>query len=299
MKKVDVTNSIWSTAENQKLAVFIKEFRLNPSVESDIFQEITELIWQDGVCYPIFFAAIPYLIEIASNLEIEASKDLWNYLGCWISTHKKYRCEVSKEVLECFDLSLKCAEEACIKQIISVEKLEETDAQYLYASLFAFAGHRLGYMTMSGYKDDFAGTSVTECKNGHLNDVTVYNSGIVAYEEEEKPCNIVKIDVNDIPLKAEKDNKWQLLEGRIQRGIDNKNTSKEVRSHLELAKMIISKGVTSRLSIKYAFSLYGSLLYCNGSVEAAMRAFHGWDEIACIECGEKFVFADGWCDDKW
>lgn len=299
LNKVDFTNKIWDTLDNQKLISLIKDFDLNPSVESDVFQEITELIWGDGVCNPIFFVAIPYLIDIASRLQIKESKDLWSYLGCWISTHEKYRCNVSEEVLEYFDSSLKYAEETCIKQITSVEKLDETDALYLYASLFAFAKHKLGYMTMSGYKDDFEGVSVAECPRGHLNDVTVYNSGIVAYEKGQKPCCITMLEVTDIGLEAEKNNKWVLFEERIQQEIDNENTSNEVKSHLELSKSIINKGVTSQLLTKYAFSLYGSLLYCNGSIDISMRIFHGWDEITCIKCGEKFIFADGWCEDKY
>ena len=195
-----------------------------------------------------------------------------------------------------FDNSLKRAEKACIEQIALAEKIDETDAQYLYASLFA--RHRLGYMTVGGYKDDFAGTSITECPQGHLIDVTVYNSGIVAYDEKEVPCKIKMANMIDIrPDKQE--NKWELFEKKIQQGINDKNTSQEVKSHLELAKLIIKKGVDSKLNIRYAFSLYGSLLYCNGSIDASMRAFNGLDDIVCLHCGQKFVFADGWCEDKF
>ena len=88
------------------------------------------------------------------------------------------------------------------------------------------------------------------------------------------------------------------MEEKIQMVIDNENTDKEVKAHLQLSKDILSRGVDSRLDIKYAFSVYGSMLYCNGSVDAGMRVFHGLDEITCTECGKKFVFADGWCEDK-
>lgn len=298
LNKIDFNNKIWDTSYNQKLVVLIKAFELTPSVESDTFEELTDLIWQDGVCEPVFFAAIPYLIEIAAGLRIEDSKDLWSYLGCWIATHEKYRHGVSEEVLKYFDVSLKYAEEACIQQIICVEKLDDTDAWYLYAGLFVFARHRLGYMTMSGYMGDFAGTSVAKCKKGHLNDVTVYHSGIVPYDEKEKPCKITMPEVTDIDIEVNKNNHWNLFGERIQQAIEHESTSDEIKAHLELSKNIIHKGVTSQLLMKYAFSLYGSLLYCNGSVEASMRAFHGWDEITCIECGKKFIFAEGWCEDQ-
>lgn len=299
MNKWDFNSKVWDTWENQQLKNLVNNFEKNPYVTSDVFRKITELIWEEGTCYPMFFVTIPYLIEIASKLKIEESKDLWSYLGCWISTHGKYRTGVPEEVLECFDFSLKYAEEACIKQILSVEKLDEEDAQYLYASLFAFAKHRLGYMAMSGYKDDFAGTSIAKCPKGHLNDVTVYNSSIVPYEEKEKPCNITMLEKIDIDYEKQENNKWGLFEKRIQRKINNEDTSTAVRSHLELSKNIIQKGISSNLNMKYAFSLYGSLLYCNGSVNASMRIFHGLDEIACVVCGEKFIFADGWCEDQY
>lgn len=299
LNKVDFTDKIWDTPENQNLIALLKEFEQYPHVASDAFGEITDFIWDAGTCYPMFFVTVPYLIEIVSGLEIETSKDLWSYLGCWIATQEKYRDGVSEEVLACFDSSLKQAEESCIEQIISVEKFDETDAQYLYASLFAFAKHRLGYMTMSGYKDDLAGTSIAECPQGHLCDVTVYNSGIVAYEEEEKPHNIGVPRTAGINCDGQQNKKWMLFEKRIQREIDNENTSEAVKSYLELSKNILKRGVDSQLDIKHAFSLYGSLLYCNGSFDAAMRVFHGLDEIICPECGEKFIFADGWCEDKY
>lgn len=299
MNKLEFTSKVWDTLENQQLKNLISNFDLHPYVSSDAFQKITGLIWEEGTCYPMFFVTIPYLIEIASRLKIEESKDLWGYLGCWISTHDKYRSGVSKEVLECFDSALKYAEEACIKQILSVEKLDEADAQYLYASLFAFAKHRLGYMAMSGYKDDLAGTSIAKCPKGHLNDVTVYNSGIVPYEEKERPCNIAMLKKIDIAYERQESNKWELFEKRIQREIDNENTSTAVKSHLELSKNIIQKGISPKLNMKYAFSVYGSLLYCNGSFNASMRVFHGLDELVCVECGEKFIFAEGWCEDQY
>ncbi len=299
MNTINFTNEVWNRPENLKLKELVRKFKLNPYVPSDVFGEITDLIWDAGTCYPMFFVVIPHLIEIASRLKIDESKELWAYLGDWVSTHEKYREGITEDVLKCFDLSLQFAEKACIEQITSVEKLDDTDAQYLYASLFAFVKHRLGYMTMGGYMDAWEGTSVAECPRGHLNDVTVYNSGIAAYEEEEKPCNIKEVETMDIVLEKRKDNEWRRFEKRIQQEIDNKKTGKEVKSHLELSKYIIERGVDSQLPMRYAFSLYGSLLYCNGSIDAGIRVFHGLDEITCAECGEKFVFADGWCEDRW
>lgn len=299
IEKINLDSDIWSAAENKQLKSLIEEFALHPYVESDLFREIADCIWESGTCYPMFFVAIPYLVEIAAKFELDDSKALWQYLGCWVSTHEKYRNIVSEEILECFDNSLQYAEEVCIKQLASSELLKETDAQYLYASLFAFARHRLGYMSMSGYKDDFVGTSIAKCPNGHLNDVSIYNSGIVAYEEDESPRSIVDIGEVDIDDEITTNNYWRLFETTIQEKMTDMTTERDVRSHLELAKKIIRKGINPNLRMSYAFSLYGSLLYCAGAHDAGMRIFHGWDEIVCAECGEKFVFADGWCEDEF
>lgn len=299
LKKVDLNHQIWSTSDNVNVIQLIDDFVKNPSIESETFENIVDCIWDAGVCKPIFFAIIPYLIEVASKLEFKRSKDLWCYLGSWISVHKKYREGISAEVLELFDFALTYAEEQCINQIVLEGKLDNVDAQYLYASLFAFAKHRLGYMTMGSYKDDIGGTSITACKLGHLNTVTVYNSGIVPYENEEYPRSIALVDVRNLKLEKEEKNFWLCFNHHIQEKLNDSNLSKEIKSHLELSQLIIRYGVTPQLPIKYAFSLYGSLLYCNGSYEEGCRVLHGWDKITCRVCGEKFVFADGWCEDIW
>lgn len=297
VKKIGYDNKIWNTLEKERVIDLIEKFRVNPVVESDVFEELVDYIWDSGTCKPLFFAVIPHIIEIASVNDFEAAKDLWCYLGNWIATHEKYREGISDEVLECFDLALACAEERCINQIVSADQMSNIDAQYLYASLFAFAKHRLGYMTMSSYKDDIAGTSIAVCQNGHLNDVTIYNSGIVPYEMAECPHNVREVYINDIKIEDREDNPWILLGKKIQKGLAIQSTSKEIVSHLKLAQEIIRHGVTPNLSMKYAFSLYGSLLYCNGSFSEGMRILHGWDEFTCLQCGEKFIFADGWCED--
>lgn len=297
VKKIGYNNKIWNTSGGGRVIDLIEKFSITPVVESDVFEELVDYIWDSGTCKPLFFVVIPYIIEIASVNDFKVTKDLWCYLGSWIATHEKYREGISDDVLECFDLALVHAEERCIEQIVLVAQISNIDAQYLYASLFAFAKHRLGYMTMSGYKDDIAGTSIAVCQNGHLNDVTVYNSGIVPYEKTECPRNVREVYIKDIKIEDRKDNPWIFFEKKIQKGLEDQSISKEIISHLKLAQEIIRHGVTPSLSMKYAFSLYGSLLYCNGSFNEGVRILHGWDEFTCLQCGEKFIFADGWCED--
>lgn len=298
MRKIELDDSIWGELGIQNLPELINEFEKNPEVDSEIFYELVDCIWDAGTCEPAFFAAIPHLIDIASKLEFCRAKDLWSYLGSWISTHKKYCEEVPEEILDMFYSSLRYAEKVCIESIFKAGKLSDIDAVYLYAGLFAFSKHDLGYMTMSGYKDDLEGTSVAKCENGHLNDVTVYNSGIVAYEEKELPSSITAPDLDSINYHFEKrdDNPWLLFEEGIQKLIKIDSISKEIKAHLRLSELIVKHGVKPDLPVKYAFSLYGSLLLCNGSIDESNRIFHGWDKIICQECGQEFIFADGWCE---
>lgn len=62
--------------------------------------------------------------------------------------------------------------------------------------------------------------------------------------------------------------------------------------------MILDKGISPKLPMKFAFSLCGSLLYCEGSVELANRLFHGWDILICQTCGVHFQFSEHWCENN-
>ena len=299
VKKIEYTHKIWNMSENNNICCLIEEFAQEPDTESEIFEEITDCIWDSGSCKPIFYAVIPYLIEIASNLDYNAAKDLWCYLGSWISVQDKYRNDISGDVLELFDLSLKTAQKECIRQIVSVEKIETDDALYLYAGLFAFAKHRIGYMTMGSYKDDIVGVSTTKCRLGHLNDVMVYNSGIVPFDHEECSHDVPMAEFKSSEGNSDPQNPWIDFLDKFENVLNYGEVSEEIKSHLLLAESIVKSGITSALPMRYAFSLYGSLLYCNGSHDEGKRILHGWDKIICDECGEEFVFADGWCEDIW
>jgi hypothetical protein len=226
----------------------LEAFSQNTSAESEKFNELMDYIWDAGVCLPPFYAVIPHLIDITAKQTFEIAKDLWIYIGSWISVQEKFRSGIPDELLNCFDLSLKYAEKVCARVLSEQEKISEVDAIYLYSGLFAFSGHAFGYMTLSAYKDDMEGTSIAKCDEGHLNDITVYNSGIVPYEREEKPHIIVS--------------------------------------------------VTTSLPMKFAFSLCGSLLYCEGSVDLSSRIFHGWDVLKCQSCGEEYQFSEHWCENN-
>ena len=70
MDKINFTNKIWDSPENQRLKELIEEFELNPYVTSDTFQELMSLIWEDRTCYPVFFIIIPYMIDNEINRDM-------------------------------------------------------------------------------------------------------------------------------------------------------------------------------------------------------------------------------------
>lgn len=117
--------------DNKILIELLVLFEKDPNTNSDVFFEIKDNIWEEGTCYPDFYIMVPQLIRIASSLDISISKDLWSYLGCWISTQKYYRKDVCGEILDDFDKVLEYAEKECINQICTIEKFDVELCQYL------------------------------------------------------------------------------------------------------------------------------------------------------------------------
>lgn len=295
MNKLEFDRKYWDFYDKE-IPTLIKKFSLNANTETEEFRKLMGYIWDAEVCLPPFYAVIPHLIYITSNETFEIAKDLWCYVGAWVSIQSKYRLGVPEEILVCFDDSLKYAESACIKILAEQRSIPEEDAAYLYPALFAFAGHAFGIMALSDYKDGAEGTSLAKCDNGHLIDVTVYDSGIVPYEQEEESRIVPAPDLDcfEYPFAKEKENSWSCLMPKIQRAILSKDTSNRIISHMKLSLLILEYGVTPDLPMKFAFSLCGSLLYSERAIDLADRMFHGWDIVKCKICGNEFQFSDHW-----
>ena len=118
----------------------------------------------------------------------------------------------------------------------------DLDAQYLYASLFSFIKHRLGYMTLASYKDDLVGTSISKCPDGHMNDFSIYNTCIVEYEGEEKACNVTGVEYSLEEFPEKRYNPWRIFLHRFLNIIDSEEISPEIKSHFKLSALIVSRG---------------------------------------------------------
>lgn len=71
--------------------------------------------------------------------------------------------------------------------------------------------------------------------------------------------------------------------------IDNRmqtETSSSIKSHLKIAAKVLEQGVTGKLPMRFAFSVYGSLLYCNGCINSANLFFMGGTKWYALSAGK-------------
>ena len=298
MIKLEFDSKYWCLYD-KKIPELLNRLSQNADTVTEEFKELMGYIWDAEVCLPPFYAVIPHMIYIAAKETFEISKALWSYIGSWVSIQDKFRSGIPEDILTCFDNSLEYAEKECAKTLSEQKNIPEEEASYLYPALFAFSGHAFGIMALSAYKDGTEGTSLVKCDNGHLNDVTVYDSGIVPYEQDEEHHIIPTVisDCFEYPLEKKNKNNWKCLVPKVQRAILSKDIPDNISSHLKLSLLMLENGVTPNLLMKFAFSLCGSLLYSEGAIDLASRMFHGWDMVKCEICGEEFQFSDHWCDD--
>jgi hypothetical protein len=296
INKLELGHALWKNLDEKELPSLLHAFSGAPDTDTTIFSDLQDCIWDSGTCKSGLYYAFPHLVEIAAAQEFSAAKELWCYLGCWASSQEYFREPVPDAILKWFDESLSYAEETCAAAIAQEQELDEYFSSYLFACLFAFARHDFGRMTMSGYKDSEEGTSAAKCQNGHIQALTVYDSSSVAYDEKEqaKPVPEVPGDSFDFEFIKRAENPWGHFEPVINGFVGDLSIPEEIRTHLRLAQLIVRNGVSPDLPMRFAFSLYGSLLFCYGNHELANRAFHGWDVLECPICGNTYIFANHW-----
>lgn len=291
-----MSSDFFNMLENEMVVECIEKFRIDACI--DTLLDIKDYIWEEGTCYPDFYIIIPQIIYQIKDLNISESKDYWEYIGSWVATQNYFRNNINEEILFQFDNSLKVAEYECMSRICNLEKINDVDAEYLYLALFSFAKHRLGYMALGNYRDAIEGTSIARCSKNHISDFTVFDTGIVKYEEDEQPCEIASVEVDDENVLEETDNPWMQFAYKFEKILDSGELEDNIKSHFLMSLVTLKKGISPELDMKKAFSLYACMLYSNGSISESMRVFHAYDTVSCEECGEKFIFAEGWCEDN-
>lgn len=296
MEKIEFSHPFWKNDDTQLIADLIGKL-WEEKDNDNIILDIDDLVRENDERMPVLYGIIPYIVEIAVNKEAEEAIKIWTYLGCWVYNQNLFRTGIDTFVLKCFDEALKNAEVKLCEYLSKGYKLNESDLEYLYACLFAFAGHDFGCIVVDPFRDYEEGAALARCPNGHLNEFAVYDNGIFLYDEKERKRGLPAVPMGEFayPLEKEQQNSWKILMPLIDNRMQTE-TSSSIKSHLKIAAKVLEQGVTGKLPMRFAFSVYGSLLYCNGCINSANRFFHGWDEVVCPVCGEKYVFADYWCD---
>jgi len=295
MLKLELDSKFWGLYD-EKIPGLLESYSQNISTDTNEFDEIRDYIWDAGACEPPFYAVIPHMIYFASNVDFEIAKELWSNIGIWVSRQENFRTGVPEDVLSIFDSSLRYAEKKCAEVLAEQNQIAHDDARYLFPSLFSFSKHAFGYMALGSYKDETEGTDVATCSQGHEDEFTIFDTGIVPYGVEEEYHIIAPVDSKDFeyPFEKSHDNNWSGFLDIIDNKISSDTIPDNILSHLKLARIILENGVTPNLPMRFAFSLCGSLLYCQSTEDSASRMFHGWDMVKCTTCGEEYLFCDHW-----
>jgi len=299
LNKIDFSSAYWDMLGASEIPKLIKDFSKNCDVKSETFLRLSvDEIWNDGECFPAFFIAVPYLVEMAAESKFEVAREIWSQLGYCIPYQDANRSEIPNEVLICFDEALKYGESQLIEALIQNKSEILSDAYNLIPALFSFANHRAGKLTSSNYfLDPTCGDATVSCNNDHINEVFIFAKGLSLSDKPFKNSKMIPCVSNEdfqMNLDIQNLNPWKLFGSQMEEVLKSSDISEEIRTHLLLAKKIVESGITASLPMRFAFSLCGSLFYWCGDVELALRAYHGWDTITCPVCGQSFRFADYW-----
>ena len=295
MKKIELSHNFWKNYDTKLISDLIEKL-WEENDNDNIILDIDDLVRENDERMPIMYGIVPYIIEIAVKKETKETKKIWNYLGCWVFNQKQFRSGVNKVVLECFDEALKIAEISLCEFLSKGYKMNESELENLYTCLFVFAGHDFGRMVVDTFRDYEEGYATARCKNGHLNEFAVFDNGIFCYNENEREKYFPLVSPSELeyPFEKEQKNNWKVFLPLIENCMQTE-TSLAIKSHLRITMIVLEQGITDKLPMRFAFSVCGSLLYCNGCINCANRFFHAWDKVVCPVCGEEYIFADYWC----
>ena len=69
-----LSNMYFEKLNNKEVAELLHLFEKNPDTESDVFLDLKDCIWQEGICNHDFYIVTPQLIRIAANIDFSVSK---------------------------------------------------------------------------------------------------------------------------------------------------------------------------------------------------------------------------------
>lgn len=306
LNQIPLNSHLWNQLEigclenRQTTQELLLQFAENPDTESELFLELHGRIFDSNTCLSVFYLALPYLIDIADKAPLPSALELWAWLGSFLAEGVQRREDLPAEVLTVYEEWLHYGAEECLNLICQKDISDASDLPHLLATPLAMINPAFGYVSSSAVKDDMGYDTelAATCPKGHICSYTLTDSEIsnalghqgtapssCLYEKESSEMAQVEINI------------WTSLSTEL------KHSSTANRLYADLAQKIGEKGITANTPVPLTLILYGCLLEHFGLDETdhqlAQRCFHLMNIVTCPECGEEFIFADGWREYTW
>ena len=264
---------------------------------SEVFGDLLDAIYQQYSCCEAAYAVLPYLVELGLKLHNGSDPDLWIYVGQMAGTCKG---PVDRaEFMSTYKAALDAAQGHWIKVLLESSQDLRT-LYYLSVATIALTQNPLGKLVMDNLFPDKYAESTAVCPFCAQNvSVACFESGYVVRlsvsKRPEPPSPPIPLSApRKSVLPQASPNPWQAVASALTDFMSSAELPAGSIEHLQAARELADRGLTSQSDPALVFSLLGSLLILRGHPEAGMRYLHAWDSIACSECGRSFIFADRW-----
>lgn len=298
MGKIAFGHEAWRQAENVHMepAIWelVEQFQECPdtSMDSDVFAELCERICESNTIYPAFYLVFPYLVDIVMGLDAGQARDLWEWMGAWISeSYQPYASKQPREVMEVYRESLAAAEKAVLNFISRYDFSScGNSIHYLLGAPFAFVKPEFGYLSTMF---DTELQEETVCPAGHMETYTIRKNGMK--------------DSSGRSVLRQADS-WEGIRGQID-GMPVRNANPWVRllpligtfeacEAKTVAEAVCRKGLGRETPFQAAVFLYLYLLQNisrdREDIRFSKLCFQMFQKVSCPVCGAGFAFIDGW-----
>lgn len=298
MRKIALGHEAWRQAENAPMepAIWelVEQFQECPdiSMDSDVFAELCERICESNTIYPAFYLVFPYLVDIVMGLEAGQARQLWEWMGAWISeSYQPYASKLPREVMETYRESLATAERAVLDFISRYDFSScGNSIHYLLGAPFAFVRPEFGYLSAMF---DTELIEETACPAGHMETYTIRRKGMKdssgrSVSPQEDSWEGIRGQLDRMPVRNA--NPWARLLPLI--GTFEDCEAKSV------AEAVCKKGLGTEAPFQAAVFLYLYLLQNisrdKGDTQFSKLCFQMFQKVSCPVCGASFAFIDGW-----
>ena len=297
MRKIAWGHEAWMQAEDahSEPAIWelVEQFQECPdtSTDSDVFMELCERICESNTIYPAFYLVFPYMVDIVTREPEEAARELWMWMGAWLSdSYQSYASKMSEVVMEVYRESLIVAEVAVLDFISRHDFSSYVDFHYLLGAPFAFVRPKFGYLSTvldTEFEEE------ASCPGGHIESYNIRRKGIT--DSSDRYVSVREISWKEIRVLLEKmpvrhPNPWDVLLPVID--------AFENCEEKQIAEAVCKKGISRETPFRIAVFLYIYLLQNisrnKEEILFSKNCRRMFDKISCPVCGVHFTFIDGW-----